>query len=114
MLARTTFGLRSSLERAERAVLARTTFGLRSSLGFAAMNAFHVVGSLLAIWAVVVSFLGITREGFPNTNLAERVVSMISVVLVIGAIGTAVYTSANEGDEEETPEGQESALLVPR
>lgn len=76
------------------------------------MNAFHVVGSLLAIWAVVVSFLGITREGFPDTKLAERVVSAISVVLVIGAIGSAVYTSANEGDEEK-PEGHESALLLP-
>jgi len=76
------------------------------------MNAFHVVGGLLAIWAVVVSFLGITREGFPNTDLAERVVSIVSVVLVIGAIGTAVYTGANEAGEE-TPEGQESALLVP-
>lgn len=78
------------------------------------MNAFHVVGGLLAVWAVVVSFLGITREGFPNTKLAERVVSLVSVVLVIGAIGTAVYTGAHERHEEETPEGQESALLAPR
>ncbi len=78
------------------------------------MNAFHVVGGLLAAWAVLVSFLGITREGFPTTDLAERVVSLVSILLVIGAIGTAVYTGANERDEEETPEGQESALLAPR
>ena len=64
------------------------------------MNAFHVVGSLLAIWAVVVSFLGITREGFPKTKTAERVVSVISIVLVVGAIGTAVYTGATEGEKE--------------
>ena len=76
------------------------------------MNAFHVVGGLLAVWAVVVSFLGITREGFPNTNLSERVVSIVSVVLVIGAIGTAVYTGANEHHEEK-PEGEETALVVP-
>jgi len=75
------------------------------------MNAFHVVGGLLAIWAVVVSFLGITREGFPNTDLAERVVSIVSVVLVIGAIGTAVYTGANEREEGGA---EESALVVPR
>jgi len=74
------------------------------------MNAFHVVGGLLAVWAVVVSFLGITREGFPNTDLAERIVSIVSVVLVIGAIGTAVYTGAHEGDEEGA---EESAQVVP-
>ena len=74
------------------------------------MNAFHVVGGLLAIWAVVVSYLGITREGFPNTDLAERVVSIVSVVLVIGAIGTAVYTGANEREEEGA---EESAQVVP-
>ncbi|MDQ3720327.1 MAG: hypothetical protein M3350_06045 [Actinomycetota bacterium] len=74
------------------------------------MNAFHVVGGLLAVWAVVVSFLGITREGFPNSKMAEIVVSVVSVVLVIGAIGTAVYTGANEGAEEGA---EESALVVP-
>ncbi len=74
------------------------------------MNAFHVVGGLLAVWAVVVSFLGITREGFPNGKLAERIVSLISILLVLGAIGTAVYTGATERDEE-GPE--ETALLLP-
>ncbi len=72
------------------------------------MNSFHVVGGLLAIWAVVVSFLGITREGFPNTKLAERVVALVSVVLVVGAIGTAVYTGATEGEKE-----TEESVLVP-
>jgi len=74
------------------------------------MNAFHVVGGLLAVWAVVVSFLGITREGFPNTDLAERIVSIVSVVLVIGAIVTAVYTGAHERDEEGA---EETARVVP-
>ena len=74
------------------------------------MNAFHVVGGLLALWAVVVSFLGITREGFPKGKGAEVIVSVVSVVLVIGAIATAVYTGANERDEE-GPE--ESARVLP-
>ena len=73
------------------------------------MNAFHVIGGLLAIWAVVVSFLGITREGFPKTKLAERLVSLVSIVLVIGAIGAAVYTGATEGEKE----SEETVLLVP-
>jgi hypothetical protein len=73
------------------------------------MNAFHVVGGLLALWAVVVSFLGITREGFPTTALAERLVMAISVLLVLGAIGTAVYIGATEGGEE----NEETVLLLP-
>jgi hypothetical protein len=67
------------------------------------VNAFHVCGALFAVWALVVSFLGITRESFPPTDGAARAVGLISVVLCLGAIGTAVYTSATEeeGGEEE-------------
>lgn len=97
-----------------RGVLAGTAIGPRSCATFRGVNAFHVVGALLALWAVVVSFLGITREGFPNTKPAERLVALVSILLVIGAIGTAVYTSAHESHEEGTTEGRETARLVPR
>jgi mannose/fructose/N-acetylgalactosamine-specific phosphotransferase system component IIC len=73
------------------------------------MNAFHVVGGLLALWAVVVSFLGITREGFPKTALAERLVMAISIVLVLGAIGTGVYIGATEGGKE----NEKTVLILP-
>lgn len=67
------------------------------------MNAFHVCGALFAIWALVVSFLGITRESFPTTDGAARAVGLISAILCLAAIGTAIYTSATEehGGEEE-------------
>ena len=83
-----------------------------SALAFRAVNAFHVCGILLAVWALVVSFLGITREGFPTSDSAERAVAAISVVLVIAAIGTGIYTAATEehGGEEE---GEEAALAMP-
>lgn len=74
------------------------------------MNAFHVIGGLLAVWALVVSFLGVTRERFPGTKSAERLVTAISVVLVLAAISAALITSATE--EEEEPEGGEEAALV--
>jgi hypothetical protein len=68
------------------------------------VNAFHVCGALFAIWALVVSFLGITRESFPSTEGAARTVGLVSALLCLGAIGTAIYTSATEeehgGDEE--------------
>jgi hypothetical protein len=67
------------------------------------VNAFHVCGALFAIWALVVSFLGITRDGFPSTDGAARAVGLTSIVLCLAAIGTAIYTSATEehGSEEE-------------
>jgi hypothetical protein len=73
------------------------------------VNAFHVCGGLLAVWALLVSFLGITRENFPSTTGSARIVGSISVILVAAAIGTGIYTAAHE---EEEGEGGESAALV--
>ncbi len=78
---------------------------------FSRVNAFHVLGGLLAVWALVVSYLGITREGFPGSRSQERIVAAISILLVAGAIGSAIYTGATE-EEEEEHEG-EAAALVP-
>jgi hypothetical protein len=75
------------------------------------MNAFHVCGGIFAIWALTVAFLGITRENFPASPQATRLVGAISVTLALAAIGTAVYTGATK--EEKHPEGGkgESAAL---
>ena len=74
------------------------------------MNAFHVCGALLALWALLVSFLGITRDGFPGSRGGARIVGAISIVLVLLAIGSAIYTGANESEHEE---GTRDAALVP-
>lgn len=76
------------------------------------MNAFHVLGGLLAIWALVVSFLGVTREGFPGSKRSERLVGAISIVLVLLAISAGIITSATE-EEEEGEGGEEAALVLP-
>jgi len=74
------------------------------------VNAFHVIGVMLAVWAVVVSFLGITRENWPGNRRTERAVAAISVILVLGAISSAIVTSIlHEEDEQE-----EAALVLPR
>jgi hypothetical protein len=69
------------------------------------------MGGILALWALLVSFLGITRENFPATKGTERLVALISVVLVVAAIGAGVITAANEKEEEG---GEEAALVLPR
>ena len=82
-------------------------------LAFRDVNAFHVLGGVLAIWALLVSFLGVTRENFPATKGAERMVAAISITLVVAAIGAALITSATE-DEESEEGGEHAALVLPR
>ena len=77
------------------------------------MNAFHVIGALFAVWALVVSFTGVAREGFPATRRMEIAVATISIVFCVAAIGSAIYTSAEEEEEGEDPAGP-TALVAPR
>jgi len=81
----------------------------RACASFRGVNAFHVCGALFAGWALLVSFLGITRERFPGSAGAARAVGAISVILAILAIGTGVYTAANEEHEG----GEEAASVLP-
>ena len=73
------------------------------------MEGFYVAGGALAAWALIVSFLGIVREDFPRTTNAARLVGAISVVLVLAAIGSAIYLSATE---EHDAGGEEHASLL--
>jgi hypothetical protein len=81
-------------------------------IAFAPVNAFHVCGILFAAWALVVSFLGITREHFPGSAGTERLVATISIILAAAAIGTGLYTAATEEEEEEGGEEAAAALRV--
>jgi plastocyanin len=68
------------------------------------VNAFHVIGSLFAVWAVILAAVGITREDFPRGGRQALAVGSVSVLLAVSAIGSAIITSAleEEGEEEET------------
>jgi hypothetical protein len=70
------------------------------------VSGFYIAGSVLAAWALLVSFLGITRENFPGSQRAARLVAAISILLVAAAIGTGIYLSATE---EHEPEGEHAA-----
>ena len=76
------------------------------------MNAFHVCGIILAVWALVLTFIGVTRENFPATDSAARAVGAISIILTIAAIGGGIYTAATE--EHEGGEVEQTGLLLPR
>ena len=74
------------------------------------MNAFHLFGGLLALWALVVSFLGITRENFPGSDRTMRLLAAISALLVLLAIASAIYTGATE---KRGGESEQAAALLP-
>jgi hypothetical protein len=63
------------------------------------MEPFYFVGGALAVWAVVVTALGLMREGFPASKSSERIVTAISVVLALAAISTAVIAAASESEK---------------
>jgi plastocyanin len=70
------------------------------------VNAFHVIGGLFALWAVVVAFLGITRDDFPRAGTQALAVGVVSVLLAAGAIGSGIITSALEEEEGEAEAGE--------
>ena len=73
---------------------------------FRGVEGFYFAGGALAVWALIVSALGVMREDFPSTRAATRLVGAISIVLVLGAVGSAIYLSATE---EHEPKGEHAA-----
>ena len=56
-------------------------------------TAFYVAGGVLAVWAVVLSAMGLRQPDFPGNAGASRGVMAISAVLVVPAMATAVITA---------------------
>jgi hypothetical protein len=57
---------------------------------------FYIAGGVLAVWAVVLAALGLSRPTFPGNGGGARVVMGISFVLMVIAIAMAVHTSTFE------------------
>ncbi len=76
------------------------------------MTAFYIAGGLLACWAVLLSLLGITREGFPRTDGSARIVMALSVLLTLAAILSGVIGGALH--EEDEGHETEAAVLLTR
>ena len=74
------------------------------------MTLFVYSGLALALWAVILTVLGLKRPGFPAGAGAERTVVAISVVLVALTIATGVIGGALEAGSEE--EGEREAAVA--
>ena len=51
-------------------------------------TAFYICGGALAVWAVLLGALGLTRADFPGNEAAARGIMAISAVLMVGAMAT--------------------------
>jgi plastocyanin len=67
------------------------------------INAFHIVGGSLALWAVLLFALGALNHDFPPKGF-EKVIIAISVLLAAGAIASAIAVGG-----EKKPQGSEQA-----
>lgn len=54
---------------------------------------FYIAGGALAVWAVVLSAIGMTQPSFPSSEGASRGVMLISIVLVAAAMVAIVVTA---------------------
>ena len=54
---------------------------------------FFIAGGVLAVWAVVVSFFGLTRPEFPFGAVGQRAVMGLSLALAAIAVAMAIATS---------------------
>jgi hypothetical protein len=55
--------------------------------------AFFIAGSVFAVWAVVLAWIGLTRPSFPFHLMGQRAVIGISFVLAVLAVAMAIATS---------------------
>jgi hypothetical protein len=55
--------------------------------------AWYIAGGVLAIWAVVLSAIGLNRPDFPGNERGARAVILISFVLMVAAMTAAVATA---------------------
>jgi hypothetical protein len=54
---------------------------------------FYFAGGIFALWAVVLSTIGLNRPEFPYSAIGARVVMGISVVLTVAAMSVAIAVS---------------------
>jgi hypothetical protein len=56
-------------------------------------TAFYIFGGVLAVWAVVLSGIGMTSPSFPATTGAKRGVIALTALFMAAAMATAVITA---------------------
>jgi hypothetical protein len=69
------------------------TFATEAAEEETSKTAFYVLGGVAAAWAIVLFAVGMRSESFPGSRAAQRGVIAISVLVVLGAMASAVLTA---------------------
>ncbi len=70
------------------------TFAVEVAEETGSQTPFYVAGGLLALWAVVVSFVGMRgHAAFPGSSGGRAAVMAITTVLVVAAMASAALSS---------------------
>jgi plastocyanin len=75
--------------------------GILAASGEPSKTPFYIAGSLFAVWAVVLSAIGLRNADFPATRTIARVVMGISAIGILATTSLAVATSTKKNKEEE-------------
>jgi plastocyanin len=70
---------------------------------------FYIAGSLFAVWAVVLSAIGLRNSEFPPSGTVARVVMAISFVGILATTSLAVATSTKKKEEGGERAGEQAA-----
>jgi hypothetical protein len=73
-------------------------------LGFAAVDAYYVIGGVLAACALLVSLLGVVRKDFPGSRGGEIAIGAIFAVLVIATVSAAIVGALENQEQDEDPD----------
>jgi plastocyanin len=68
------------------------------------MSAYYVIAIVIAVGAIVLSAVGLTREDFPPTDRAGRAVMAGTLLLVVGGVIALLATTHVEHPREEAAE----------
>jgi hypothetical protein len=68
------------------------------------MDAYYVIGSVLAACALLVSLLGVVRKDFPKSARGEVAVAAIFGVLVIATVSAAIVGALSNQEHDEDPD----------
>ena len=69
------------------------TFAAETTEHESSKTVFYVFGGVAAVWAVVLFAVGMRSPTFPDSPGAQRGVIAISVLVVVGAMASAVLSS---------------------
>ena len=71
---------------------------------------FYIVGGLLAVWAVILAAIGLSRPSFPGNDAVTRATIGVTVLLVVATLATALGTASTPTGDNEAAAKKEAAV----